>query len=563
LFILAIAMLIALAACNSATTPPSQGNSQTTSQAPPDNNQAPSQAPPDNSQAPSQAPPDNSQAPSQAPPSTAAKQGGTLRIGMNTEVAASAAWRLRSPQDVLNWSAVYETLMRNDSSGKIVPYLAESLTADEAALTYTVKLRDDVYFSDGSKLDADVLLWNFENFKDNSQTSSTHFGDVESFEKIDDLTVVLHLSNWSTQIPFSLGNVPGLMYSKKAFDDHGYDWCMDNPVGTGPYVLKEWVKDSYKVLEKNENYWNKSKPPILDAIRFDIISDEMSAQAALLGGQIDAFYAGGFAFQNTMKQNGFDTVYNNSQYRVYFLIYGSDVAGSPLTDVRVRQAIAYAIDSDTIAATVDSGMSFVSNQYAVEGTPFYNPDVSGYGYDPDKAKQLLADAGYPNGFTTKLSTGTDQMLDRYMVAIQGYLADVGITLNLDYQETSIWVSKGIYETDEGMILAGHGFGDNLVNQAVSNFSKRAIEGVGMLKNSMLHPDDLDTVLMNALRASNTDKMLEYMHEAERLIIDVYCLGYPVVLGKTGALTKAANVIDDGCIVSNNNYFDFTSIYFAG
>lgn len=147
-----------------------------------------------------------------------------------------------------------------------------------------------------------------------------------------------------------------------------------------------------------------------------------------------------------------------------------------------------------------------------------------------------------------------------MVAIQGYLKEVGINVELDYQETAIWTSKGIYETDGGMILAGHGFGANLVNQAVNNFSKRAIEGVGMLKNSKLHPDDLDEALMSALRATDQQAMLDNMHEAEKLIIDTYCLGYPVVLATSQNLTTQANLIDNGYINSYNEIPVYNNLY---
>ena len=493
---------------------------------------------------------------------TKAKKGGVFTLGMSVDCSTAAAWRLRSGQEKATWSAVYEPLMRIDDDGNVVGYLAKSLEADEENLTYTVTLREDVYFSDGSHLDADVLLWNFENFKEKSQTSATHFGSVESFEKTGDYTVVLHLTEWNTQIPYSLNSVAGLMYSKKAFDENGEEWCTRNPVGTGPFVMTEWVTDDHKTFKKNENYWNKDVTVYLDGFETKIIADEMSAQAALLNGDIDGYYNGSESFQNTMEKAGFTRTANNMWYTILFLIFASDVEGSPLTDVKVRQAISYAIDSDTIAKNVGYGKIFVSNQYAVEGTPFYNPDVKGYGYDVEKAKSLLKDAGYENGFTTTIYCGVDQALTDYLVAIQGYLKEVGITLNIEEQETAIWTSKGIYDIDEGMILAGHGFGANLVNQQVSNFSKRAVSGVGMLKEVKLHPDDLDAAIMSALSASDTKEMLKYEFEAQKLIIDEYCLGYPVAIKNGTVVMLNKDVADAHCYANKNEYFDYTQIYFT-
>jgi len=491
----------------------------------------------------------------------ASAAGESLTIGASGEVAYTAAWRIRSPQDKLSWSCVYELLFVLDDEGNIIPNLAKSLESDVENKTYTVTLREDVYFSDGSHLDADILLWNFENFKENSQTSSTHFGDVESFEKTGDYTVVIHLTEWNSQIPYSLTSIPGLMYSKQAFEEHGYDWCLKNPVGTGPFVLETWVNDEYKTFVKNENYWNKNVDVPLDDITIRIIGEEMAAQAALLSGDIDGYFGASFSMQDDLMKKGFNVYRNQMWYRIMFLIYASAMEDTPISDVRVRQAMCYAIDSESISEKIDYGLSIPSNQYAVEGTMFYNEDVEGYGYNVEKAKALLADAGYADGFTTTLYTGVDQPLESYMVAIQGYLADIGIKVNLEFQEVSLWVGKTLFDIDEGMILAGHGFGINLVNQMVSNFSKRAVEGVGMLKMSKLHPDDLDKVIMAALRAQDSETMIKNAKMAEKFIIDEYCLGYPVVIGNSGNIMFNSNVVDEHTFETNNEFFDYTKIHF--
>jgi ABC-type transport system substrate-binding protein len=486
----------------------------------------------------------------------------TASIGMSTDVTVAPAWRLRSNQDQAVWSTVYEPLFRMGAKGKVVPYLAKSIVANPAKLTYTITLRNDVRFSDGSKLDADVLLWNFRNFKANSQTSNTHFGDVASFEKKDDSTVAIHMTNWSSQIPYSLTNVAGLMYSKKAFDANGAEWAASHPVGTGPYVLDSWVKDDRITLKKNAKYWKKHAAAALDKITFKVISDEMSALAALQSKEIIGYFNGSFNMMNTAKAQRFVTESTSSYWRIIFLIFGSDVKGSPLSDVRVRQAIAYAIDSEAITKNLDNHMSWNSKEYAVKGTIFWNDAVKGYGYNVKKAKKLLAEAGYPNGFTTKISTGVDQALNRYMVAIQGYLAVIGVKINLDYQQTAVWTSTGIYQTDEGMILAGHGFGYNLVNQMASNFSKRAVRGVGMLKKSAIHPDDLDAVIMNALRAKNTSTMIKYAKKAQSMIIDKYCLGYPVVIGASTNFIHSSALVDQGCFNGADCYGDWNKVHKA-
>ncbi len=184
----------------------------------------------------------------------------SLTIGTWSEVANTAAWLLRSGQDKAEWVwTIYEPLFTVGEDGEVVPYLAKELVTNAEDKTYTVILREDVMFSDGSKLDGDVLLWNFENFKENSTMSSTHFGSVDHFEKTGDNTVVIHMKDWSSQIPYSLCSVAGLMYSKKAFDENGYDYCTQNAVGTGPYLLENWEMDASKEFRLREDYWNKEK----------------------------------------------------------------------------------------------------------------------------------------------------------------------------------------------------------------------------------------------------------------------------------------------------------------
>lgn len=483
-----------------------------------------------------------------------------FRIGTFSEVANRAAWLLRSGQDKAEWVwTVYEPLFDINEAGEIVPYLAESLETDADAMTYTVKVREGVTFSDGSVLNADVLLWNFENFKANSTMSSTHFGNVESFEKIDDRTVVIHMAEWSSQIPYSLCSVAGLMYSKAAFDANGADWVAVNPVGTGAYVLTEDVKDDYKTFTLREDYWNTQKQPVITKIIYKVVPDEMTAQAAMMNQELDAFLEGSYTFCEDVEMLGYPRVTTAGWYFGNFLVFASGVEGSPMADVRVRQAIAYAINSEEICQVLDRGMTFENHGYAAEGTAFHNDEIIGYNFDPEKAKALLAEAGYADGFKTKLYTGTDLANRPLMVAIQGYLADVGIEAELIFQDVSIWSSQTIYGIDEGMILCAHGFGTNIVNRGVSNFSKKAISGVGMLKDSAIHPDDVDENLMNALTAKDNDSMMAYFKAADKLITDTYCMAYAVDMDAYSWTSVSDRFVDNGCFGTQTEYYDYARI----
>lgn len=492
-------------------------------------------------------------------------RGGKLVIGTNKDVSMSyVPWKSRGAFYALG--GVYEFLLMFDDEGNIVPYLLESFESNPEALTYTLKVRKGVYFSDGSEFTGEVLLWNLQHFKEVANTAATHFSSVESFELVDPDTVVMHLSSWNSQIPFSLNNLAGIMYSKKAFDEHGADWCLSNPVGTGPYVVKEVVKDSYTIFVKDDNYWNKeAQPALYDEIELRIYGDNMAAQAAMLAGECDVYNAGDYGMKDRMVRQGFNLYQNKMWNRVYFLLFSSDVEGSPFCDVRVRQAVSYAINSQEMIESLDYNRTFYTNQYAVEGTGFYNPDVVGYEYNVEKAKDLMKQAGYEKGFKTKLIVGTDQQLDRYMVAIQAYLKEIGIDCELVYLDPAAWQSTaGIYGDGKTscMVLCGHGYGSNLVQQAAANFSLQATKegSVGMMNHSAIHPEDLDACIMAALSAKDDETMYKNMQKAEKLLIDEYAIAYPVLTAYYDQIITQPNIIDAGFCNTYNRGNDFSKLY---
>ncbi len=280
----------------------------------------------------------------------------------------------------------------------------------------------------------------------------------------------------------------------------------------------------------------------------------MTAQAAMQNGELDAFMEASYRFCQDMEKAGFPRQTTQTWYFSNFLVFASGVEGSPLEDVRVRKAICYSINSEEICQSIDLGMAFVNPGYGISGTPFGGEAIQGYGYDVDKAKALLAEAGYGDGFQTKIYTGTDLQNKPLMVAIQGYLAEIGIQAELIYQDVSVWASQTIYGIDDGMILCAHGFGSNIVNQGVSNFSKQAVDGVGMLKESKIHPDDVDEALMKALQA---EEMFLEFQIADQLITDEYCLAYPVDSDSYSWTSLRDTFQDNGCFATRTEYYDYS------
>jgi peptide/nickel transport system substrate-binding protein len=491
------------------------------------------------------------------------KKGGDLTIGSSADCSFIASWMLRGYVDRAELTLVYEPLVKLDEQGNYYGYLAKSIVPDPEKLTWTITLRDDVYFSDGSQLNGDVLLWNFENFLANSNTSSTHFGFVDSFEKTGDFTVVIHLKQWTSQIPYSLQDNCGFMYSKKAFDEHGIDWCLQHPVGTGPYVEDKVVTGEYRSYVKNGNYWNKEEEPTFDKVTWKIIADESTAQAALLSNEIDGYFSPSFSMANTiLSQKGFQLAQNSTTFMIQFMLFPSEVEG-PFADIKVRQAVCYAIDSKSIIDSVTYGYGIYSNQYAGPGTPYYNDSLTGYDYNLDKAKELIASSDYSSGFKTKLYM-SNQNLPLYTAIgtiIQNQLKEIGIDLEVVLLDPSVWLET-FKKAQDGFIIGGHGFGSNLANQMRSNFSKAAKDGVGMMSYTMLHPDDLDSVINAAVSATDTDTMIDNIQQANKLISDTYCLAFPVFLQPAYYILLTDKLKDAGCFNNTSLSFDYNKLYFT-
>lgn len=488
--------------------------------------------------------------------------GGELVLGSQSDIIFTPSWMIRGYTDRAVYSLVYEPLVKLDENGDWYPFLLESLTPDPANLTWTCVVRDGVTFSDGTAFDADALLWNFENYKENSNTSSTHFGSVESFEKTDDKTVVIHLTSWNSQLPYSFQDNCGYMYSPKAFEENGAEWCDLHAVGTGPYVEDDMQPGNYRTFVKNENYWNKAEHDgAYDKVTWKVCGDESTAQAALLSGEIDGYFSPSFSMLDTMLgQDGFYLAQNTTTFAVQFLIPPSGVEGSGWEDENVRKAAYYAIDSQAIIDSITYGYGIYTNQYCGPGTAYYNDELEGFEYNLDKAKEYMAQSAYPDGFTTKLYASNENtaLYTAIGVALQSQLAEIGINVEIELLEPAVWVET-FKNAEDGFMVGAHGFGMNLANQMLSNFSQSAKDGVGMMCYSKIHPDDLDATIRAAVGAEDTETMVENIKEANKLISDTYAIAYPVYLQPAYYTLYSDSVVDSGCFNNTSLSFDYTMV----
>lgn len=332
---------------------------------------------------------------------------------------------------------------------EIRPWLAESWTISDDGLQYVFKLRQDVKFHDGTPFNAEAVKFNVDRQSDEESpyfSMGTFFywpaymWPVESVEVVDEYSVAFNLSQpYPYFISYLCGGM-GMMVSPAAVEEYGEDF-VQHPVGTGPYKFAGWEKGQQVSLTANEDYWGDI-PAIKDVV-FRPIAEDAAKLTGLLTNEVDlAPEVSPMVAEQLRKTAGYGLV-EAPTGSIWFL--SMNVQADPFTDVRVRQAVAHAINKEAIVHnllrdSVDIAQGPISPAY--QG---YSPDITVYEYNPEKSKELLAEAGYPDGFTAKFDVPQSgsgmQMPIEMATAIQADLAAVGIVAEIEITDFNTWMDR--------------------------------------------------------------------------------------------------------------------------
>jgi peptide/nickel transport system substrate-binding protein len=381
------------------------------------------------------------------------QRGGTLRILTNV-----IPTNFGNPKLVAGGKApifgCMEQLINLDAQGNVTPMLATSWDTDPANKTITYHLKKGVKFHDGTEFNAAAAKWNLEERLASKQISGGEY--ITSIEAIDAFTLRLNLKQYSALFPTTYPFL-SLMYSPTAIQTKGEDWSRANPVGTGPYKFAEYRRDALLKFTRFDGYWGGQ--PYLDGVEFRIVADPMTASASLQAGEADAWFSTtGLPAKEVvdLREKGFKA----SSFPGFMmnLVPDSKNSDSPYSKKGVREAIEYAIDKVAMAKTMGYGLMDAANQMAVPSSAGYNRDYKGRSYDPARAKQLLAEAGYANGFKTKIILQSSVIYRDAATAIQAYLAAVGIDVQLDVADSArfyslTWDTSGKGTWKDSMILS--------------------------------------------------------------------------------------------------------------
>lgn len=339
-------------------------------------------------------------------------------------------------------SNLYDALVRRNADLTIAPGLAEKWE-QKNDLTWVFYLRKNVTFHNGDPLTADDVVFTVERFKQQKVAGSI-VAMVASVKKIDSHTVEL-----ITKAPFAafLANMTKVnIISKNYVTKVGDKEFNMKPVGTGPYKFKEWIKEDHITLEAYDKYWGGVAE--IKTVIFRPISNEATRTAALLSGEVQLITDVPVRDADMIQKNNKVKLIGVPSIRLLYLTVdvtrektpAIDLPKNPFTNPKVREALRMAIDYESIVKNIMNGRAYVAAQGNPKPILGYVEGLTAPKYDPEKAKQLLAEAGYPNGFTVTFDSPNNRYVNDFKVAeaISGQLAKVGINAKLNLMPKSIF-----------------------------------------------------------------------------------------------------------------------------
>ncbi|HWL45149.1 MAG TPA: ABC transporter substrate-binding protein [Ilumatobacter sp.] len=349
-----------------------------------------------------------------------------LRIGWHLNPTSLDPFREPTEENLALTALAYDRLTNRLPTGEIVPMLAESWGYNDDATELVMHLRDGVVFHDGTPFNAEAVRANMDRARTiEGSSAASVLALVESVEVIDDLTVRFVSSSPNAVLTTSLADRAGSMISPAAFDE---DLSLVES-GAGPFELVEHRPGEVTIYERFDDYWD---PEVAKVARVEVyyMGDQTTRANALRSGQIDMSHFNPAGLGDVEGQPGLDIEMRpTSQYYQMSI----DWQYEPFGDVRVRQAIMHALDRDGICQAILQGLCETYAQVVPESSIAFNPEIPNdhYAYDPDKARQLLADAGYADGFEFDLVilAGLPPYGEMSEV-IQAQLGEVGIRVNL-------------------------------------------------------------------------------------------------------------------------------------
>jgi peptide/nickel transport system substrate-binding protein len=351
--------------------------------------------------------------------------------------------------DSVLYSNVFEGLTRFMADGSVVAGLAQSWDISEDGLTYTFMLHDGVTFHDGTTMDAEDVKFSLDRARSDDSINAQKglFADIADVTVVDPLTVAVTLSQPNGMFLFNMAWGDAVIVAPESIDT-----IASNPIGTGAFTFTDWVQGDRLELTRNESYWGQ--PAALETATFRFISDPTAAFAAVMAEDVDAFV--GFPAPENLPQfeadPRFQVLVGNTEGET---ILSMNNKMPPFDNVLVRQAVSLAIDRQSI---IDGAMFGYGTPIGTHFAP-HNPDyvdlIANSTYNPQRARELLAEAGFADGFTTTLKLPPPSYARRGGEIIASQLREVGITAEISNLEWAQWIEEVFNGKDFGLSIVSH------------------------------------------------------------------------------------------------------------
>lgn len=448
--------------------------------------------------------------------------------------------------------AMWDTLLAQDKeTGELLPNLAtEWEWVDETHCRFT--LRDDVTMSDGTPLVADDVVYTISLFAERSaNTDYGRYFDAETTEAEDEHTVTIGFTTKAPDLLTMLSWTPmGIVSEEEVEALGGPEQAEKNPaMGCGKYIFKEWQSGQSVILERNENYWNPDWTGYFKEIRFTFTNDGSSRAMAVEAGDIDVAFGLPINQAATYVENpSLKTyLYNFGQVTHLFFNMGDD--SRPTKDAKVREAIDLALDYDSVAMVGTAGYAEPSLGYFDSSSQYYNETYTSEerAVDLERAKELLAEAGYENGL--ELETIALQNEVNVYTAIQGSLAQAGISLTINTVDTAQYVQEA-FAGGYDIIMVGE-YTAARFPTLFTFFQKEPIEAGTVIGGDKYTTDELDAAIQDAIQEEDTETAkeklgaIEQTFKEETLVVNLYPQMESIITGSDikGVSTRERNYID--------------------
>lgn len=466
-------------------------------------------------------------------------------IGLESDAESFDPHLVNDDSSARGFCMIYETLVKQDENLDIQPSLAESWQYNgEKELIFN--LRKGVKFHNGEELKASDVKFSLDRAASSPGVKS-YFKSIESVDILDDYSVSVKLSQPYAELINNLAMTPASIVSEKAVTESGDDFGT-NPVGTGPMKLTSWERNSHFILERNDDYWGGT--PEATSITFKIMPENSMRNMSLKGGYLDFSY---YVQPTNVKANSTNRRLKMESKLMPNVTYiAFNTKNKPFDNVKVRQALSMAADKESMVTVVLEGQGEKANTMLPSDALGADTELELYPYNMENAQRLMAQAGYPDGFSTKIYVSGDDN-SRACQILQSDWAKLGVELEIELVEmmkTLDYANSGY--SDLCIMTSGvAGNSDLTLYNLFHSMSDPAAGNKSFYSNS-----GVDALLDKARAEYDSEKRGEIYKQAQRLILE----DAPVLPLYTQEKYYGMAKYFEGYILNKNGRHDFSNAY---